>query len=202
MKELEKTKRISFSAVIIILAVLIGVLSFKKPNNIFKKNIELTLKPIASQSYILYQKDIFATTINNLAFIDVRNAFEYSKGHLKNAKNIYTANLLEKKNKKYLKDLEAQHKTIVLYGSEPGEANGAWMLLTQMGYKNVKLLCVKTNYINNKFSISDYPLEKEQYNYAAYMKKATSGKITIKKAIPKKVIKLTKKKKKVAEGGC
>jgi rhodanese-related sulfurtransferase len=202
MKELEKTKRISFSAVIVILAVLIGLLSFKRPNNIFKKNKELTLKPIASQSYILHQKDIFATTINNLAFIDIRSPFEYSKGHLKGAKNIYTADLLEKKNKEYLKLLEKQNKTIVLYGSEPGEASGAWMLLTQLGIKNVKLLCVKTNYINNKFSISDYPLEKATLNYAEFIKKASSGKITAKKVKPKKVIHLTKKKKKVAEGGC
>jgi rhodanese-related sulfurtransferase len=204
MKELEKTKRISFSAVIIILVVLIGLLSFNKPKNIFKKDKELTLKPINSQDYIIYPKDLDSSALKKIALIDVRNSFEYNKGHLKNAKNIYTADLLNEPNKTYLNNLENKNKTIVLYGSTPNEASGAWMLITQMGYKNVKLLCAQTNYNNNIFSIRDYPLEKPQYNYAAFMKKAaaSNNNKTTKKVIPKKVIKLTKKKKKVAEGGC
>ncbi len=196
MKELEKTKRISFSAVIVILAVLIGVLSFKKPKNI------ITLKHIVSQDFITSSKDLNSKSKEQLAIIDVRNGFEYNKGHLKNAKNIYTPNLLEEANKEYLKKLEEQNKTIVLYAATPNKASGPWMLLTQMGYKNVKILCVQTNYINNKFSISDYPLEKPKYDFVAFMKKATSGKIKVKKTTPKKVIKLVKKKKRVPEGGC
>jgi rhodanese-related sulfurtransferase len=202
MKELEKTKRISFSAVIIILVVLIGIWSFQKPNYVFKKNKELTLKPIISQDYIIPFKDLDSSSIKKMTFIDVRNAFDYNEGHLKNAKNIYTADLLDEKNKEYLNGLEEQNKTIVLYASTPGEASGAWMLLTQLGIKNVKLLSIKTNHVNNTFSISDFPIEKAQLDYAAYMKKATSGKIEVKKVTRKRVIKLTKKKKKVAEGGC
>jgi len=188
MKELEKTKRISFSAVIIILAVLIGLLNFKKPRNVFKKDKDLTLKHIVSQDFIITSKDLDSKSNEQMAFIDVRNGFEYNKGHLKNAKNIYTANLLEEANKTYLKKLEDKNKTIVLYASKPNKASGAWMLLTQMGYKNVKILCVQTNYINNKFSVSDYPLEIPKYDFAAYMKKATSTNddATTKKVAPKK----------------
>jgi len=202
MKELEKTKRISFSAVIIIVVVIIGLVSYKKADNVFKKDKLLTLKPIVSQNYIISNSSIDTASSNNMAFIDIRSPFEYSKGHIKNAKNIYTPNLLNAKNKKYFSDLEKQNKTIVLYGAKPGDASGAWMLLTQLGIKNIKLLCVKTNYIHNTFSISDYPLEKAELDYAAFMKKASSGKVIAKKVKPKKVIHLTKKKKKVAEGGC
>ncbi len=202
MKELEKTNRISFSAVIIILVVLIGVLSFQKPNNVFKKDKNLTLKPIINRDFLIKIKDLDSARAKQMAFIDVRNGFEYSKGHLKNAKNIYTADLLESENKQYISDLEENEKTIVLYGSNPAEASGAWMLLTQMGYKNIKLLCAKIQYIDNKFSLGEFTIEKPIYDYAAFMKKATSGKTAAKKVIKKKVIKLTKKKKKVAEGGC
>jgi len=202
MKELEKTKRISFSAIIFILAVLIGVLSFKKPKNIFKKDNNITLKHIVSQDFIISSKDLNSKSKKQLALIDVRNRFEYNKGHLKNAKNIYTANLLQKANKKYLKKLEAENKTIVLYASTPNKASGPWMLLTQVGYKNVKILCVQTNYNNNKFTTSDYPLEKPQYDYAAFMKKASKSSGIKPKKRQRKVVKLVKKKKKVAEGGC
>jgi rhodanese-related sulfurtransferase len=202
MKELEKTKRISFSAVIIILVVLIGVLSFNKPENVFKKDKNLTLKPIISKDFLIKIKDLDSVSTNSMAFIDIRNGFEYNKGHLKNSKNIYTADLLEPENKQYISDLEKEGKTIVLYGAIPDEASGAWMLLTQMGFKNVKLLCAKINYVDNKFSLGEFEIEKPQYDYAAFMKKASSGKTVTKKVIKKKVIKLTKKKKKVAEGGC
>ena len=202
MKELEKTKRISFSAVIVILAVVIGVLSFKKPKNIFKKDNNITLKHIVSQDFIISSKDVNSKSKEQLAIIDVRNGFEYNKGHLKNAKNIYTPNLLEEANKEYFTKLENENKTIVLYASTPNETSGPWMLLTQMGYKNVKISCVQTNYINNKFSISDYPLEKPKYDFAAFMKKATSGAVKTKKVTPKRVITVKKKKKRPVEGGC
>ncbi|PCH51788.1 MAG: hypothetical protein COC22_05170 [Flavobacteriaceae bacterium] len=204
MKELEKTKRISFSAVIIILLVLIGLLSFQKPENIFKKDKDLTLKPLITRNFLVKIKDLDSAYAKQVAFIDIRNGFEYSKGHIKNAENIYTADLLESKNKEYISDLEEEGKTIVLYGATPDEASGAWMLLTQIGLKNIKLLCAKIHYVDNKFSLGEFTIEKPQYDYAAFMKKArsTNNANTTKKVIPKKVIKLIKKKKKVAEGGC
>lgn len=199
MKELEKTKRISISAVIFILIIFIGVLSFKRPKNIFKNDKNLILNHIVKQDYILQIKDL--DSINN-ALIDVRSPYEYNKGYIKNAVNIYTPDLLEPKQQSYIKQLNKENKTIVLYAKTPEDASGAWMLLTQLGIKNTKVLCVKLKYKNDKLIVESYPLEKPILNYAEFMKKANSGKITVVKKAPKKIIKLKKKKKKVAEGGC
>ena len=203
MKELEKTKRISISAVLFILVIIIAVLSFEKPKNVFKKDLNATLEKVVAKDYILNK--VFLDTLSsyeNVSLIDVRNPYEYHKGHLKNAINIYTPNLLNQKEKAFLKDLEKDNKTIVLYGDNPDKVSGSWMLLSQMGFKNIKLLCAKIHYTDNKLVIEDYPLEKANIDYAAFMKKATSGKKKAVKKVPRKVVKLIKKKKKVAEGGC
>lgn len=203
MKELEKTKRVSFSAIIIILLVLIGIFTFKKPENSFKKDINLTLKPTIEKSFVVKIASLDTIKNDNYIFIDLRNAFEFNKGHIKNAKNIYTPDLLDIENKEFIKDQLKANKTVVLYSENAKEASGPWLLLTQMGYKNLKVLCAKTSYINKEFKIEDYPLEKNAYNFAEFIKKASNSKNRgeVKKA-KKRIIKLTKKKKKVAEGGC
>jgi|FLOH01.1.fsa_nt_gi rhodanese-related sulfurtransferase len=203
MKELEKTKRISISAVLFILVVIIGVLSFERPKNVFIKGHDLLLNHITTKDYIV--NTAYLDTLNSfedISIIDIRSPYEFSKGHLKNAINIYTPNLLDDNEKTLLKDLESQNKTIILYGSNPDEASGSWMLLTQLGYKNIKILCAEVSYDNNKLIVADYPLEKANINYADFMKDAISNKVETVKKVPKKVIKLIKKKKKVAEGGC
>ncbi|WP_456421251.1 rhodanese-like domain-containing protein [Lutibacter sp.] len=199
MKELEKTKRISISAILFILIIFIGVLSFKRPKNVFKNDKNISLNHIIKQDYILQIKDLDSI---NSTLIDIRSPYEYNKGYIKNAINIYVPDLLEPKQLSYIKQLDKENKIIVLYGKNPEEANGAWLLLTQLGLKNIKVLCAKLNYKNDKLIVEGYPLEKPALNYAEFMKKASSGKIKIVKKAPRKVIKLIKKKKKVAEGGC
>jgi len=202
MKELEKTESVSISAVIFILVVIIGVLSFKKPKNIFLKNKNLALNHMVKMDYILNKNDLNAKTLKTATLIDIRSPYEYNKGHLKNAVNIYTPNLLEPKNKSFLKKLAKQNKKIILYGKDADEASGPWILLSQLGYKNIKVLCSKLSYVNNKLVVENYPLEKAQLDYAAFMKKASKLTGNSVKKIPKRAIHLTKKKKKVAEGGC
>jgi rhodanese-related sulfurtransferase len=203
MKELEKTKRISISAVLFILAVVIGFLSFEKPKNVFSKDINLTLDHISKKDYLIYKTYLDTiSSLNDISFIDIRSPFEFNKGHLKNAINIYAPNLLKEENKSLLKELENKNKTIVLYGDTPNNVNGSWMLLNQMGFNNIKMLCAKTHFVDNEFIIENYPLEKPSINFAEFMKEANSNKIGVVKKQPKKVIQLKKKKKKTAEGGC
>jgi len=202
MKELEKTKRVSISAILLILAVIIGVLSFRKPKNVFKKDKLLVLNHIVKMDYILNKTNLDANTLKSAVLIDIRSPYEFNKGHLKNAINIYSPNLLAPKNKKILKSIEKDNKKIILYGANADEASGSWMLLTQLGYKNIQVLCSQISYVNNKLVIKDYPLEKPHLDYAAFMKKASKSSGIKPKKVHKKVVKLVRKKKKVAEGGC
>ena len=62
MKELERTKRISISAVLFLLVILMGFLTFKRPQHVFEKNTASTLEKIIKKDYIV--------TINDLNTLD------------------------------------------------------------------------------------------------------------------------------------
>lgn len=209
MKELEKTKRISISAVLFLLVILIAVLTFKKPTYVFANNSETTLNEIVSNNYIITLEQLKAMDTDQYILVDIRSNFEYAKGHLDSAVNISTHQILESNNIDFFDNLKNNNKIASLYGKNPEEVNSAWMLLYQLGYNNVKILCIETNYIDNQFEVKNYSLEKPSLNYAQTMKAAkktttiadTKSNDT-KIEAPKKVIITKKKKKRVPEGGC
>jgi len=201
MKELEKTKRISTSAILFLLIIIIGVLTFKKPKFVFDKNSETTLNKVVTHDYILHINNL--DTLKSYTLIDIRSNYEYAKGHFKDAINISTHDVFSDNSVALLKQLKDDNQTVVLYGKNPDQANSAWMLLYQLGYDNIKILCVETNFINNKFEIKDIALEKPAVNFAEVMQSSIGDKSVVSETKkPKKVVPLPKKKKRVAEGGC
>ncbi len=203
MKELERTKRISISAVLFLLVILIGFLTFRKPEYVFQKNAESTLKELNKKDYILTMDQLKSLDASKYALIDIRNTYEYAKGHIKGAINITAHQVFNNDTKKLLQKLSTEGKTLAVYGENPDAASGAWMLLYQLGYENAKILCITANFVNNKFVTSNYDLEKPAVNFAEVIKAASATTATseIKKPV-KKVITVKKKKKRVAEGGC
>ncbi len=205
MKELERTKRISISGVLFLLAILIGVLTFKKPKYVFEKDTVTTLQKINKMDYFLNLEYFKSVAPDQYILIDVRSNFEYAKGHIKDAINIPAQQTFSGNSIALLRSLKNGDKTIIVYGENPDEADSSWMLLYQLGYENVKILSVETNYIDSEFQVKNYDLEKPSVNYAQVMAKAQnfSGNMNeTKKPAPKKVIPVQKKKKRVAEGGC
>lgn len=203
MKELEKTKRISIAAVLFILAVIIGLLTYKRPKNTYAINTKTTLEKITSENYLV--------TLNELnnpdyVLIDVRNQYDFEKGHLENAINIYAAEILSEDNIKVFEELKATNKTAVLYGNNPQEPNVPFLILYQLGYDNLKLLTIEISYLQNKLITKDSEIEKSEADVAAFInesiKKANTAPIVKAVEAPKKVITVQKKKKAPAEGGC
>lgn len=209
MKELERTKRISVSAVLFLLIIIIGVLTFRKPIYVFENDTATTLQKIITKDYILTLDEFNSIDPSQYVLIDIRSNFEYAKGHFKDAVNISTHQAFDDSSSKLLNDLKNGDKTIIFYGKNPDEADSAWMLLYQLGYENVKILCVETNYIDNEFLVKNYALEKPSVNYAQVMllakssaEKSKESKKVVAKKTPKKVTPKPKKKKRVPEGGC
>ncbi|MBE0423245.1 MAG: rhodanese-like domain-containing protein [Lutibacter sp.] len=204
MKELEKTKRISIAAVIFILAVIIGLLTYKRPKNIYAINTKSTLEKITSENYLISLNEL-----NNpdYVLIDIRNQYDFEKGHLENAINVYAAEILSEENIKVFEKLKASNKTAVLYGNNPQEPNAPFLILTQLGYDNLKLLAIENSYLQNKLITQNVEVEKSEADVTAFInesiKKAnTVETVKVVAAPPKKVITIEKKKKAPAEGGC
>ena len=204
MKELEKTKRISIAATLFILAVIIGLLTYKRPKNVYAINTKDTLEKITSTSYF--------TTLEELknpeyVLIDIRNQYEFEKGHLENAINIYAAEILSEDNIKVFEELKESNKTAILYGNNPQEVNAPFLILYQLGFDNIKLLAIENSYLQNKLISKNTVVEKSTADITAFINESVKKANTVETvktvaAPPKKVITVEKKKKAAAEGGC
>ena len=203
MKELEKTKRISIATVLFILVVLIAVLSYKRPKHIYSINAQNTLEKIESADYFVSLNEI-NNTENFL--IDIRNQFEFEKGHLENAINIYAPEILNKQNSEIFDQFKEDDKTAILYGTNPNEVIAPYLLLYQLGNNNIKILAAEISYSQNKLITKYVEIEKSVADVNAFInesvKKAAVKPKPIIKKVPRKVLPIKKKKKRAPEGGC
>jgi rhodanese-related sulfurtransferase len=68
-------------------------------------------------------------------WIDLRSEMDFEGGHIPNARHIQTHNILDPA----FSSLWEAPSAKILYARNLAEANGPWMLLTQLGYKNIYL---------------------------------------------------------------
>jgi rhodanese-related sulfurtransferase len=142
MKELEKIERISIATTLIIVAVVIGLLTYKRPENVFEIGSKQTLEKLISKDYFITIEEL---TDDNFVLIDLRSHFEFEKNHLKNAINKNTSELLTNESKQLFDQLKNEGKTIVLYANHPHEVNTQFVFLYQLGYTNLKVLVAQKN---------------------------------------------------------
>ncbi|MFI1773345.1 rhodanese-like domain-containing protein [Thalassobellus citreus] len=202
MKELEKIKRLSIASTLFILIILIGLLTYKRPKNTYAHNTKNTLEELSNYNYFGNLNDI---NNQNLVLVDIRSAYEYEKGHLKNAINIHTPDLLNEENLNIFKELKSTNKTAILYGNSPQEVNMPFLLLYQLGYDNIKILPAKNSYIQNKLITKHCDVETSKADITAFIKasqKNGNAPAVMQNLTPKRTITVRKKKKRTAEGGC
>lgn len=119
------------------LAISIVILAFifrpKAPE--YQISANQTLKLISDQSL---QVEIQA--LDGKQIIDIRPVELFAQGHPKNAINIPIRQLLEKESIELFDRLLENKKEAVLYGSNELQATAPFLLLQQLGYKNVEYL--------------------------------------------------------------
>ncbi len=209
MKELEKTKRISISAVIFLLVLIIALLTYKKPKYIFLKSSEQTLQETVQKEYLLGQQEFYKDS-SHFVLVDTRDLYEFNKSHLPNAVNIPLKDVLEETVIDFLKTINNQGKSPLLYGTNPSEVVSVWMTLYQLGFENTKVLAISTKNERNSLIVRDYSLEKAETDYKKTLDSLRSLKTKLevpqkkveKKPVPIKVAPAPKKKKAAPEGGC
>jgi len=210
MKELEKTKRISIAAVLTILVVLIALLSYKRPKHLYTVNTSDTLEKVTNYNYFMAQNEIDDGTH---FLVDIRNSFEFDKGHLENAINMPSPEILSEDNSEILENIKEENKTIVIYGNNPNQAIAPYMLLSQLGFVNLKILMVENSYSQNKLITKNVTIENSTTDINTFIQESNKkAKEASKRAnivekpevvtAPKKIIPVKKKKKMPLEGGC
>jgi len=81
--------------------------------------------------------NMLSASNNPTILIDIRNNYDYARGHIASANNISAVELLSKDNIKWLEELKSNKTTVVIYGDNPLQANGPWMVFQQLGFNNV-----------------------------------------------------------------
>jgi len=207
MKELEKTKRISISAILVILALIIGLLTMKTPEITYVNCKNKSLANLIEQPIFITLKQ-YKEIKDKTVIIDIRTAFDFSKGHLEEAINIPLTSLLEKSSLAIFDKAKTDSITAVLYGKSAMDANKASTFLRQIGYTNTKVIAIETSFDSYELTSKEISPETLLADIPSFIKKSNERKkVVIKKTIikkpkPRKVIPIKKKKKYESEGGC
>ncbi|MEA3477434.1 MAG: rhodanese-like domain-containing protein [Bacteroidota bacterium] len=213
MKEITRTKRLFIFSILFAIIIIIGLLTMKRPHLTYQLSPEEALTETMSLMDEYFPEDIpMLVEYADPAFqlIDIRNPYEYLKGHIETAINIPVYNLLDNENLKFFKRMAADTVTIILYGKDQLEANSPWMLLKQMGYNNIKVLLGGYDYyVNGPLDFYDMPeipeylVEEAKYDFADIISQFNPGQSPIPSESSREVVvPVRRKKKNVVEGGC
>jgi len=143
----------------------------------------------------------------NYQFVDVRSAHKFIGSHLPHAINIPLSNKFLKEEN--LKLLNQDKKMLVIFGKNSTQGVAAFLLLKQLGFKNMKVALggchYSKGYLMNNFGMKTgvYNDERPRYDYAKVVAETSgAGAVVATSTTPKPKKKLVKRKKKAVSGGC
>ncbi len=210
----QRTNRLSFAVFFFVIIIVIGFVTLSKPDFEYQASIEETLEYVLSYDDEMSPEEaeeIIWEQTAGFKFVDLRNPYEFIKGHVENAINIPGKSILMDENIAFFDQMSQDSITLVLYAYDQTAANGPWMILKQMGYNNVKILLGGYGYYSgetydmlSESEIPQYLIEEPKLNFAELMENLSSGTLDMNANMeqPEVVIPTRKKKKTVIEGGC
>lgn len=214
MKELNRTDRLTIAALIVAAILVIGFITLKRPDIEFTRSLEQSIPLLKSGQDNIYPKDVAGIVESGDAtffIIDLRSPEDFHKSHIGNAQNIPLQDLLASENLRLIKKLAKDSIIIVLYGHDQLQANGAWMLLKQLAFDNIKVMPGGFDYYSTSSldlyelpEIPVYMVEEPKYDYRGVLDSLSGDQpvenLNINANEPVQVIK--RKKKSNTEGGC
>ena len=113
--------------------------------------------------------------------------------------------LFEKENINLLEEMQNDSSIVVFYGNNRVEANGPWMVMTQLGFTNTKIL------LGGFYAYSKLVYEYEEVNYfneepivefAIFIENSASNEFYNEIVAPEVIIPVERVKNNIEEGGC
>lgn len=148
MTEIYKTRRLKIVSSIFIAIIIIGFITLRTPDYNYTLTVEQTINGLSLTENAVNASEAFklmASNNNKCLFLDVRNPHEFLTNHIENSINIPASEILKEENFNYFRKMDQENISIIIYGNDALQANGARMLLNQLGISNVKLLTVGFN---------------------------------------------------------
>lgn len=142
---------------ILIVSILVIVIALRSSKLPYELSSEQMLSETLKQDNKLDKNTL--SSVTNSLLIDLRQPLEYNLGHVKNAINIPAEKIFGDEYLRILNEMDAKGNVIILYCNTPQKASGAWMMLKQIGIKNVR-------YFNGTFEqlVSNDELANSKYN--------------------------------------
>lgn len=204
-------KKTLVTLALFVFIIIIGLLTLSHPRLVYKLNMAQSVELALSHQGFIGQAgldDVLNNPAQNTLLIDLRDAYQFARGHIPGAENISAVELLSKENLKRIADLDAQGIMVLLYGNNLTEANGPFMLLQQIGFKNTQVLTggyqfYQRSESNKGDSLNriSYVPDQAEFNYAEIAKSSLSA--TNEDGPTKKPVVVERKKKaKAVAGGC
>ncbi|NDP27467.1 MAG: rhodanese-like domain-containing protein [Flavobacterium sp.] len=143
--EFSKTNWITFAVIATLVVLVLSFIFLKTDKYTFKTPLNKELSEIKIASFQVAPQTVAKAILNknkSIVLVDVRSQFDFAKGHLPEAKNIYKVNLMDDSNMDFFRTLKSENKKAILYGNSASEANVPFMILKQMGIENISYLAV------------------------------------------------------------
>lgn len=204
-------KKTLVTLTLFVIIIIIGLLTLSQPRLVYKMDMKQSVDLALNNQGFVDQtelSDLLKNPGQNTVLIDIRDTYQYGRGHIPGAENISAVELLSEDNLKRIADLDAQGIKVLLYGNTLTEANGPFMALRQIGYYNTQVLIggyqfyqrLESSKGDSSKQITCVP-DQAEFNYAEVAK--SSGTITEGDSPTKKPVVIERKKKTNAvAGGC
>ena len=143
--EFTKTNWVTFGVIAALIVLVLSFIFLKTDKYTFKTPLNKELTEIKVASFQVAPQTVANAILNkdkSIILVDVRSQFDFAKGHLPEAKNIYKVNLMDDANMDFFQALKETNKKAILYGGSASEANVPFMILKQMGIENISYLAI------------------------------------------------------------
>ena len=135
---MDKLKNLKF--ILLALAILlILVIVRNSDRNIFRNDVKTAIEAIQNNSNTLSPDQLHQMKSQWLV-VNIGNSDLPDSLRIENSIRIPFANLLDDANRKKLNEVKGD---LVLYSADVATASKAWVILNQLGFKNVKILATK-----------------------------------------------------------
>ena len=132
---MQQFKNLKF-VILIIVVLLILVIVRNSDQNLFKKDIKSAIEATQNNSNIL-SRDQLHQMKGPWMVVNIGNSDLPDSVQVEHSMKIPFENLLDQTNRKIL---EGVNGDLILYSSDVATASKAWIILNQMGFKNVFIL--------------------------------------------------------------
>jgi hypothetical protein len=135
MNKLNNLKFIVLALTILLILVIVR----NSDRNIFRKDVKTAVEDIQNKNHTISPEQLRELKspwlVINLDNSDVPDSLTF-----KNSIRIPFVNILDDVNRKILTEVKGD---LILYSNDGATASKAWVILNQLGFKNVKILAIK-----------------------------------------------------------